>query len=202
MRRTKEDAQVTRQIILDAALRVFYLKGFSATSINDICIEAGVTKGALYWHFESKELLFIEMLKENLQGIIRLVEYYRNMNLEPDEKLKKIYTSIFEWIIQNKNVHRAMDILISKTEMRDIHLGEEEKKKKELLLNFTDIIQEGMEKGIFKNEMTPLQYNFYLNNVIAGLIWGAIEMPNMIKLAEWGPKYLQITFENILIVKK
>jgi TetR/AcrR family acrAB operon transcriptional repressor len=202
MRRTKEDAQVTRKIILDAALKVFYRNGYEATSISDICAEAGVTKGALYWHFESKEVLYIQMITENLKEIGRVIDYYRDMPLEPDEKLRKIYHSIFDMIIQNKNVHRAMEIAVSKTEGRSLSLSAEQIHEKERFLNFTDIIKEGIEKGIFRNELTPIQYNFYLNNIVGGLIWGSIRMPNVIIMAEWGPKIMQVTIDNVLMAER
>jgi TetR/AcrR family transcriptional repressor of nem operon len=46
-----------RDRLLDAALGVIRAKGFSATSVDDLCAAAGVTKGAFFHHFESKEAL-------------------------------------------------------------------------------------------------------------------------------------------------
>ncbi|MBN8534473.1 MAG: TetR/AcrR family transcriptional regulator [Rhizobiales bacterium] len=46
-----------REKILDAALKLVRAKGFSATSVDDLCAEAGVTKGAFFHHFASKEAL-------------------------------------------------------------------------------------------------------------------------------------------------
>ena len=54
VRRTKEEAQETRNSILDAAERVFFEKGVSRTSLADIAQAAGVTRGAIYWHFAHK----------------------------------------------------------------------------------------------------------------------------------------------------
>lgn len=61
-RRTKEDAQATREALLDAAERVFQQRGVSRTSLNDIAQAAGVTRGALYWHFKDKAALFNAMM--------------------------------------------------------------------------------------------------------------------------------------------
>jgi TetR/AcrR family acrAB operon transcriptional repressor len=58
MRRTKADAEETRQNIIDAAEQVFYDKGVSETTLEDVARAAGVTRGAIYWHFANKtELL-------------------------------------------------------------------------------------------------------------------------------------------------
>ena len=53
-RRTKEDAAETRSRLLDAAELLFHEKGVSRTSLNDIALAAGATRGAIYWHFENK----------------------------------------------------------------------------------------------------------------------------------------------------
>ena len=49
------DGAATRQLIIDVAAREFAERGYSATSLSDIVTGAGMTKGALYWHFASKE---------------------------------------------------------------------------------------------------------------------------------------------------
>lgn len=62
VRRTKDEAQETRNAILDIAERVFSERGVSRTSLNDIAEAAGVTRGAIYWHFRDKADLFCEMV--------------------------------------------------------------------------------------------------------------------------------------------
>lgn len=54
MRRTKEDAEKTRADILDAAEQLFANKGVQATSLDQVARAAGVTRGAVYWHFRDK----------------------------------------------------------------------------------------------------------------------------------------------------
>src|SRR5687768_7926109 len=54
VRRTKEDAAATRAAVLDASLRVFSRKGYAATRLEEVAAEAGVTRGAVYWHFADK----------------------------------------------------------------------------------------------------------------------------------------------------
>ena len=54
VRRTKEEAQETRSAILEAAERAFYERGVARTTLADIATLAGVTRGAIYWHFSNK----------------------------------------------------------------------------------------------------------------------------------------------------
>lgn len=65
-RRTKAEAEETRQKILDAAERLFFIDGVSRTSLEHIANEAGVTRGAIYWHFKNKVELF-EALHERVK---------------------------------------------------------------------------------------------------------------------------------------
>jgi TetR/AcrR family acrAB operon transcriptional repressor len=58
---TKEEAQETRERILDAAENVFHAQGVAHTSLSDIAEAAGVTRGAIYWHFKNKSDLFVAM---------------------------------------------------------------------------------------------------------------------------------------------
>ncbi|MEC5397891.1 TetR family transcriptional regulator [Uliginosibacterium sp. H1] len=54
VRKTKEDALATRHLLLDAASRVFSEGGVGHTTLNDIAAAAGLTRGAVYWHFQNK----------------------------------------------------------------------------------------------------------------------------------------------------
>lgn len=63
-RKTKEEAEKTRQQILNAALDVFYEKGYSRSTLVDIAQQIGLTKGAIYWHFKSKVALFLGLGQE------------------------------------------------------------------------------------------------------------------------------------------
>jgi AcrR family transcriptional regulator len=66
----------TRTKLLDAAAEVFSEKGYANASMDDVAAAAGMTKGALYWNFDSKEALFHALLDERIYGPLRgLVEF-------------------------------------------------------------------------------------------------------------------------------
>jgi TetR/AcrR family acrAB operon transcriptional repressor len=62
-RRTKEEAAATRDSILDAAEKLFVEQGVSRTTLQHIASAAGVTRGAIYWHFDDKGALFNAMME-------------------------------------------------------------------------------------------------------------------------------------------
>lgn len=53
-RRTREEAEQTRQLLLNTGLKLFSEQGVEATTLKQIAQEAGVTHGALYWHFRNR----------------------------------------------------------------------------------------------------------------------------------------------------
>jgi AcrR family transcriptional regulator len=60
----QDRAERTRNVILDAAAEAFEARGFAGASLSDILARAGVTKGALYFHFSSKEELAKALVEE------------------------------------------------------------------------------------------------------------------------------------------
>ncbi|MEU3776303.1 ScbR family autoregulator-binding transcription factor [Streptomyces sp. NPDC032472] len=66
-RAREERAEITRQAILDGAAVAFDRSGFGGTSLSDVVRHAGVTKGALYFHFPSKEALARTLMDEQFQ---------------------------------------------------------------------------------------------------------------------------------------
>lgn len=74
-RRTKEEAQQTRETILMAALDMFCDKGYSRTTFDEIAKKINLTKGAVYWHFRNKpdiiKALIIEAFERNQAAINR-----------------------------------------------------------------------------------------------------------------------------------
>ncbi len=87
-RRTKEEAEQTKEAVLQSALDLFYEKGYSRTTFDEIAKRIGLTKGAAYWHFRNKADLLAELMnikfkqKQNLAKIqsekILTVEALRN----------------------------------------------------------------------------------------------------------------------------
>jgi AcrR family transcriptional regulator len=63
-------SEETRTRILDAAVRRFAISGYDAASVDDICIEAGVSKGAFYHHFPTKQAIFLALM----QGWLSMID--------------------------------------------------------------------------------------------------------------------------------
>lgn len=64
-RRTKEEAEQTRQLLLQTALTLFAKRGITQTSLKDIAAASGLTHGALYWHFKNRTDLVAALYQES-----------------------------------------------------------------------------------------------------------------------------------------
>lgn len=70
-RKTKEEAEKTRARIMASALALFVKKGYEHTTFTDIAARLKMTKGAVYWHFETKEDLLIALVREMIEKFHR-----------------------------------------------------------------------------------------------------------------------------------
>ena len=71
MRRTKSEAEQTRNSILDAALTLFDEQGYTQTTLSSVARKAGVTRGAIYWHFENKDEILVALTQEQFHDLMQ-----------------------------------------------------------------------------------------------------------------------------------
>ena len=117
-RKTKQQAEETRQEILDAAIKTFSERGVSATSLADIAKSAGVTRGAIYWHFKNKVDLFHQACEFSDSQIQQAENYYRlKYSNDPLAILKEILVYILTDFIESPKNRALMDILFHKCEL-------------------------------------------------------------------------------------
>ncbi|HGN1898947.1 TPA: multidrug efflux transporter transcriptional repressor AcrR [Proteus mirabilis] len=116
-RKTKRQAQETRQQIIDAALRLFTVQGVSATSLSDIATEAGVTRGAIYWHFKNKVDLFTEACELTDLKIESLeLEYQSKYPDDPLFVLRELLIYILTSIVEDPKHNALLEIYFHKCE--------------------------------------------------------------------------------------
>ncbi|SHG45778.1 TetR family transcriptional regulator [Massilia sp. CF038] len=117
VRKTKEDALVTRNSILDAASALFAENGVSGTTLQHIATAAGVTRGAIYWHFIDKGALFdamMERAKMPFESAMALLD--KQDGDDPLGDIRAYATTVFRITMEDENARRAFEIATLKIE--------------------------------------------------------------------------------------
>jgi len=121
VRKTKKDAELTRQQIIDAAREVFLLKGVSRTSLEHVATKAGVTRGAVYWHFKDKTEIFHALRNQVFLPLIDRMDDMLN-NESKDDPLTQIENNLCATINElNENIvmRQTYEIMMIKCEYVD-----------------------------------------------------------------------------------
>jgi TetR/AcrR family transcriptional regulator, acrAB operon repressor len=122
VRKTKEDAELTRQRIIDAARTVFLTRGVSRSTLEHIAAEAEVTRGAVYWHFKNKTDIFYALRDRAFLPLIDRM--YDTLAIQTDhiDPLTQIENSLCETINQlneNTEMRQIYEIMMIKCEYVD-----------------------------------------------------------------------------------
>ena len=121
VRKTKAEAEQTRKDIIDAARRVFHTCGVSRSTLEKIAQEAGVTRGAVYWHFENKAELFFAMREDVFAPMLERTDALL-LSADFADPLDAIEASIKEFfrVLEECSVVREVfEIMISRCEYVD-----------------------------------------------------------------------------------
>ena len=156
MRRTKEDAEITRQHLLKAGLKVFSEKGYAASRLSDIAEVAGVTRGAIYWHFKNKKELFIALFKENVNPVFAVMAKVLGEDLEPLQKLRKLVSKTLDQIEKNTEfrANQALEFENRKTQQEIPELFEYMKNHaEEFSISIKNVILSGQERGDIRRDI-------------------------------------------------
>jgi AcrR family transcriptional regulator len=95
-----------RKQILSSALKLFALKGLGATKITDIVRESGMSQGLLYHYFQSKEEIFVELIRHALEGMNAAARKLEELPLTPAEKIDKAVTELLRGMSENEDFAR------------------------------------------------------------------------------------------------
>lgn len=119
VRRTKEDAEITRNKLLDAAQEVFDMKGVTGASLSDVAQAAGLTRGAIYWHFENKVDLFNAMLRRTtlpFEQALAAGELISERGGAALVAMLDVVRLVLRSVDSDETTRRVFDIAIHKTE--------------------------------------------------------------------------------------
>lgn len=120
-RKTKENAELTRQRLIDAARQVFLARGVSRTTMEHIASQAGVTRGAIYWHFNNK-IDLINAMRE--QVFLPLIDRMDDTLLvagseDPLTCIENFLCGTIRVLMDSTETHQIYEIMMIKCEYVD-----------------------------------------------------------------------------------
>jgi TetR/AcrR family acrAB operon transcriptional repressor len=174
VRKTKEDALATRDSILDAAEQLFVKQGVSSTTLQHIATAAGVTRGAIYWHFLDKGAMFnamMERVKMPLESAVQ--ELDRDHAATPLEALRKYMMCVFHVTVEDPKARRVFEIATMKMEYTDELNAVRERRKQSHTAWMTRSearIREAIANGQVRADVDPYAAALGLWAIVDGLL--------------------------------
>lgn len=183
VRRTKEEAQETRESILEAAAKVFVEKGVSKASLDAIAIEAGVTRGAIYWHFKNKLEVFSALHEQLYTSTIEIISNELN-NHHPDPllQLQQLCVKLFKELQENTQKRRILTIFFVRCDYSGdlepfLELQREQKRKS--FENFSHFFQRAIDQGQLSGDISPMTLTRMLTFYLTGIAIEHLRYPDL-----------------------
>jgi TetR/AcrR family acrAB operon transcriptional repressor len=205
VRRTKEEAQATRSRILDTAESLFQQQGVSRTSLNDIAQAAGVTRGAIYWHFEDKADLFNAMMHRVILPMEQSVARTRDgMKRDPLACIRDSLVDALRKTVNDPQVRRVFEIATHKVEyvdellaVRDRHLNT----RNNCLADVEYGLKLAMRRGRLARRIPARAAAFGLFGLVDGLIQNWMLDPAAFDLVKVGAQVLDSYLAGLAVEK-
>ena len=190
MRRTKAEAAETRCSILCAAEQLFFEKGVANSALDEIAAAAGVTRGAIYWHFASKSDLFLELYNAAQLPRVNMAEVD---DIETDEvdafhAIEKIACDWLNELASDRHRQRLLSILLRTnfTEEFQPVMAELEKLDQEHTLHMERLLSRAQRNGHLAEMWTPQSAGRAFKWLMKGMCWDWLLFGQKFDLVEEG----------------
>lgn len=200
-RRTKEEAEQTRDLLLSVAEKLFLEKGVAKTSVEDIAKAAGMTRGAIYWHFEDKDALFKTMHEQVKLPFDLLMEEAIAKN-DPIEGLKDMSIRAFQSIILDERSRNMFTILLFCCEQNDpkgCHVRRQQESRAECLQKLETIFGKMAKAGKLNPAMNPQTAAIFWHGVMSGIFHDYLRNPDTYDLVTLAPVYVDAALKGLVV---
>ncbi|HUP97827.1 MAG TPA: TetR family transcriptional regulator [Usitatibacter sp.] len=202
VRRTKEEALETRTHILDAAERVFYDKGVANASLEEIATGAGLTRGAIYWHFKDKAELFDAMMQRVVLPAEEMLEASACCGqADPLGLLRKATLDVLLRTAKDERIQRVFDIAYHKCEyvgdaagVRERHIASQQECLKSIESGFKACVGAGQ----LPKSVNPRVAAIGAMSLVSGLIANWVLDPSSFPLKRHAEALVDTYFRGLV----
>lgn len=190
VRRTKEDAQETRTLILDTAEQVFRDKGVGHTTLAEIAAAAGVSRGAIYWHFANKAALLQAMNDRVHLPLEAMHQALADVALvDPLAKMRESARGVLAQVANDARSRRVFEIFSFKCEfvgeMAQM-LDRQRESRRGCLRDMEENLRHAVDKGQIPKEVDIERSAIGLYALVDGLIENWLLDPDSFDLVQTG----------------
>lgn len=200
MRRTKVEAEKTRNALLDAAEAVFWSKGVTRTTLNDIARAAGTTRGAIYHHFRGKADLLNALLdRRRFPQEEELARNAADKTVDPLVSLHAICRSALELLAVDAARQRLLAIMMHRCESMGELQKLADRRRDDILRSralFVRLLTRAAAAGSLSPNWTPKLAALALHSLMIGLCDQWLRHPESFDLRRDGVGTLKSLFAS------
>lgn len=199
-KRTKAEAEATREALLDAAEVIFLERGVSRTSLEQIARQAGMTRGAVYWHFKNKSDLFHAMLDRVKMPLRQLLDDVEDPE-RPRAPLESLQLAAMHALerLQSPRSRRVHTILFHCCEASsDVNILElHQRLADDCYDTMLERFEEANRTGTMIASIEPEIACRMLMSMFGGLMHDWLRDPTRYDIGDIGPRMIDTFFERI-----
>lgn len=200
-RRTKEDALATRARLLDTAELLFQRHGVSRTSLNDIAAAAGLTRGAIYWHFADKADLFNAMIERVCLPLEEKPFAPGGATAgDPLAGVRRHVIDVFRVTVHDERVRRVFEIATHKVEYVDELVAVRERHLQARALHLAQVEQQlraARRAGLLRPGVSVKAGALTLHALVDGMIQGWMLDPHAFDLLRMGREAVDLVLAGM-----
>ena len=134
----------TKEKILESAKKLFSDYGYSAVSMSEIAKEVKITKAALYYHFKSKKEIYLEVIQNSFEALLKKLKEPIGLKTTFEKKFHQTLMAYLEFSLNEKNPIQETIQKISRLDKTTIKFTQ--KLQWQIIKKFEDLIKEGQKK--------------------------------------------------------
>ena len=174
VRKAKGESEATYCALLDAAEQTFADKGVSHTTLNDVACAAGLTRGAIYWHFKDKSALLEAMCDRVFLPMQTLHnEITATAGNDPLAALRQMMMHMLEQVSRNERQRKVFDIMFHHCEKDDdmAFFTNEKSKRSECMSKIQLLVGEVVTQGKLPAATDTALVVQAINGYLIGLLY-------------------------------
>ncbi|HUH92418.1 MAG TPA: TetR family transcriptional regulator [Casimicrobiaceae bacterium] len=201
-RKTKLEAAITREQLLDAAERVFREHGVARTSLAEVAAAAGVTRGAVYWHFKDKADLFTAMCERATLPLDALLcDAALAPCADPLETLRELSIGVLTSLATDPRAQAVFEVIFEKTELTGELAnvaGERERERSQCVANVEQLVQRAVAAGQLAADTDTALTARLLHACVGGIMREWVSDKGAYDLAARAPAFIEAILAGVV----